>query len=255
MIGADAGTAEAAAEYGALHIPDVECTSRGIPLVSDLFRIGQRHAVHPWLCFANADVILMQDFIDALRVVINIKKRCVIVGRRWNLDVQSPLEFTNARWTGALRAEVNRRGNLFVHDAMDYFVFPKGFYTAIPPMAIGREGWDNWMIYAARKRLAPVVDMTSAATVVHQNHDYGRFKDIRERRESDETQLNRMFVGRGFFDLRDATHELVNGDVVPTWKKNMRWHIWRATLLFPALKYALWPLSKIKRTLGNTDGR
>lgn len=45
-------------------------------------------------------------------------------------------------------------------------------YHDIPPFAIGRPGWDNWMIYRARSMKAPVIDATRVITAVHQNHDY-----------------------------------------------------------------------------------
>lgn len=249
LIGNDAGTAEAAREFGALHIPEVSRTEQGMPLVADLFRLAEAHSATPWMCFVNADVILMQDFVEAATRVAKTKKRFLMVGRRWNLDVTAAMDFGIRDWDSVLRRNVKEHGELFYRDAMDYFVFPRGSYTGIPPLAVGREGWDNWMIYEARRKLAPVVDVTPSVVAVHQNHDFGKFRDVQERRESDETRRNKEFVGVGLFDLRDATHELVAGVVRPVWKRNFRWHLWRACLVFPGLRYVLLPLSRVRNFL------
>ncbi len=249
LLGDDPGTAEAAREFGALHIADVQRSDYGLPLISDMFDIAQARADNALMCFANADIILMQDFMRAAGSAARSRSRFLGVGRRWNLDVTGPLDFAGTDWPERLRQEVRQRGELFLMDAMDYFVFPRGFYSRIPPFAVGREGWDNWMIYQARRQLAPVLDITRAAVVVHQNHDFGKFKDAGQRRTSDETARNKEFVGTGFFDLRDATHEVsADGAVRQTWRRNFRWHLWRACLLFPGLRHILAPLSRIKRT-------
>src|SRR5438045_1218659 len=64
LLGDDEGAAEAAADFGAKHIPDVQRSDQGIPLISDIFRVAQSEATYPWLCFLNADIILMQDFME-----------------------------------------------------------------------------------------------------------------------------------------------------------------------------------------------
>ncbi|NLT75105.1 MAG: glycosyltransferase, partial [Planctomycetes bacterium] len=56
---------------------------------------------------------------------------------------------------------------------LDYFVFPKGLYREIPPFAIGRTAWDNWLVMAPHTYGAAVVDGTEFITAVHQDHDYG----------------------------------------------------------------------------------
>ena len=249
LIGNDEGSAEVAAELGITHLADVEKTDYGVPRIDSLFRLAEQHAESAWLCYLNADIILMQDFIDAVQHVAHQKSRFLAVGRRWNFDIDKLLSFSPG-WDSNLRHQVEEHGELFSCDAMDYFVFPKGLYRKIPPMGVGREGWDNWMIYHARKSLAAVVDLTPSVFVVHQNHDYGKFKNVMERFTSPETLRNQQYVGVGFFDLRDATYELSGTKVRPVWRQHFRWHLWRACLLFPAFRYLLLPLSSVKRRLG-----
>lgn len=40
------------------------------------------------------------------------------------------------------------------------------------PFAVGRPGWDAWLIYDMRSKRIPVIDATRAITIIHQNHDF-----------------------------------------------------------------------------------
>jgi hypothetical protein len=55
-------------------------------------------------------------------------------------------------------------------------VFPRAAYTDVPPFTLGRAFWDNWMVYDAHRRDAPVIDITPTATAIHQNHDYAHVR-------------------------------------------------------------------------------
>jgi hypothetical protein len=171
LMGAEAGTADAAHELGLHHIPSIQCNDFGTPLVSSLFAEAETAAVHDILCYVNADIILLQDFMQGIERVDREKAGALMVGRRWNLDMRDRLAF-DENWAESLRARVRNQGKLYPYFAIDYFVFPRGMWAAIPPFAIGRPAWDNWIIYSAVSRGIPVVDMTGMVTVVHQNHDY-----------------------------------------------------------------------------------
>src|SRR5437899_1115103 len=71
---------------------------------------------------------------------------------------------------------------------IDYFVFTRGLLDPVPPFAVGRPSFDNWFIYRARSRRAPVIDATPAVLAVHQNHDYSYhpngWRGIRESEEA-----------------------------------------------------------------------
>ncbi|MEM3485716.1 MAG: hypothetical protein QXI12_08850, partial [Candidatus Methanomethyliaceae archaeon] len=170
LFGDDEGTAEMAAEFGLRHIPDVACSEYGTPLVSDLFEQAQQLATHDLLCYVNADIILMSDLMAAVRRIPF--RRFLMAGRRWDVDLTQPWSFENPDWEIRLREYVYHYGRLHDPAGIDYFVFPRGLWKTIPPFAIGRTIWDNWLIYGARARGAAVVDATQATMVVHQNHNY-----------------------------------------------------------------------------------
>jgi hypothetical protein len=171
LMGDDAGTSEVAKEFGLRHIPDVARNGSGTPLISSLFEKAQAQATFGRMCYVNADILLLSDFMQAVHRVIDEIPGSLMVGRRWNLDVREPLDFSKG-WEGRLTREVFRRGKLYPHFAIDYFVFPKGILGEIPPFAVGRPAWDNWVLFRARREGIPVVDLTKAVTVIHQNHDY-----------------------------------------------------------------------------------
>ena len=55
---------------------------------------------------------------------------------------------------------------------IDHFTFRRGLYTDIPDFAIGRSGYDNWLLWKAEDSGARLIDVTRHCTVVHQRHDY-----------------------------------------------------------------------------------
>ena len=173
LFGDEEGTAQLASELKIHHVSQVERNEFGTTLVSAMFRIAQEMATHKLMCYVNADIILMSDFLPAVRQVA--KEPFLLVGQRWDIDLKEPLDFRDPAWETKLQAYSKERGRLHGISGIDYFVFPRGLYRDIPPFAIGRPGWDNWMIYRARSLRVPVIDMTRAATMVHQNHGHADY--------------------------------------------------------------------------------
>ena len=51
-------------------------------------------------------------------------------------------------------------------------MFTRGLFTELPPFAIGRPGYDPWLIWRAADLGADVIDATDYVLAVHQRHDY-----------------------------------------------------------------------------------
>ena len=107
----------------------------------------------------NADIVLMADTVTAGKRAAELKNRFVLLSRRWDYDMTAPLDFSNG-WESRLRKTVEAQGGLHRPAGSDFFLFPKSCYQEIPDFTIGRAGWDNWMIYKARKEKWPVIDCT-----------------------------------------------------------------------------------------------
>ena len=170
LLGNDEGTAETASRLRVKHVADIECNEYGTPLVSSMFSIAQDIASHPLLSYVNADIILLSDFLPAVKQVG--LKSFLIIGQRRDLDFTELIDFNSPDWEVNLRKLVEERGKLHPPSGIDYFVFPRGLYRDIPPFAVGRTAWDNWLVYRARKSRATLIDATSAIMAIHQNHDY-----------------------------------------------------------------------------------
>lgn len=166
LIGDEEGVAEVCKEFGLHHIPEVERNEFGTPQVSSILNKAQSIASNKIVCYVNTDIILMSDFLQAVQRVTHCMSRFLLVGRRWDIDINQLLDF-ETDWEIDLKDRLKQLGRLHSHTGIDYFVFPKGLYKDIPPFAIGRTVWDNWLIYWASSQRIPVIDATSVVTVVH----------------------------------------------------------------------------------------
>ena len=170
LIGNEEGTAEVASRFGIRHIAEVECSKYGTPLVNSLFSIAQNTAKYQLMCYVNADIILFSDFLPAVQRVHQYP--FLMIGQRWDLELNEAVNFDDTQWESWLRAHVAEHGKLHPKSGIDYFVFSRGLYRDIPLFAIGRGGWDNWLVYQARLLKTPVIDATRAIMAIHQKHDY-----------------------------------------------------------------------------------
>ena len=208
LFGSDEGTAEVASELGVRHVPDVASNDHGTPLVSDLFEQAQRVASYDLLAYVNADIILMSDFLQAIGNVSHQAERFLMVGQRWDVAIEQPWDFDAPNWEANIRSHVQKQGGLHPKTGIDYFVFPRGLYDTVPPFAIGRTAWDNWLIHYARRRSAIVVDATESVTAVHQDHDYGKFASKDRLWTGEEARLNQRLMGGAYSTLDHASHLL-----------------------------------------------
>jgi tetratricopeptide (TPR) repeat protein len=217
LIGDDPGTAEVAAELGLRHAPRLERTERGTPLLNSLFDTAQAIARHDLLCYVNADIVLMSDFIAAVRRLP--PERVLMISRRWDVDVDEPLDFDDPDWEDRLRAHVHACGTQKgPHDGPDFFVFRRDQWPDIPPFALGRTAFDNWLIYAAITSGCPVVDSSPCVMAVHQNHDYGHAQNgWTGAWLGDEAVRNRALIADAgeAYTFLDATHLMTGNGLVP----------------------------------------
>jgi hypothetical protein len=213
LLGNEAGLAEVANELDVKHIPEVELNANGTPLISSMFQLVRENSHNDLFCIINADMVLMPDFVEAARRSQLQRDKFVLLSQRWDLDVTRPIEFTDG-WQGRLTSTVHHQGGLHRPAGSDFFLFPRSCYLDIPDFAIGRAGWDNWMIYQARKEKWTVIDCTPSVMIVHQNHDYSHLPGGKPHYEHPDTNENIRLAG-GEANIRytilDATHQLSPG--------------------------------------------
>jgi hypothetical protein len=216
LLGEEIGLAETARELGVKHLPNVARNESGTPLISSMLQLARdasERSHSDLLCIVNTDMLLMSDFVQAAKQVKSQKSNFVLLSQRWDLDVTKPIEFTEG-WQNRLRSTVHGQGQLHRPAGSDFFLFPKSCYTEVPNFAIGRAGWDNWMIYKARKEKWPVIDCTPSVMIVHQNHDYSHLPGGKSHHEHPETNENIRIAGGQAairYTILDSTHQLVGG--------------------------------------------
>jgi len=177
LIGDEPGVRELCQEFNLRHLPEVERNEFGTPLVRSLFALGQAHATFETVCYVNADIIFLKDFLDAVDVSRKWARGepFLLLGGRWNVERIDPELLDRPDRDAALKTYAAAHGFHDTRVPMDYFIFPKSATWELPDFAIGRNAWDSWFPYQARRKGVPVIDGSSVITAIHQNHDYAHF--------------------------------------------------------------------------------
>jgi len=212
LFGDEPGAAEVARELGIRHEPEVRRNEHGTKYLDCIFHRAQEMARHDLLCYANCDILLMSDFCKTVERMASVQRPFLMIGRRWDLDVQEPWDFARPDREAQLRACVLRAGRRRPAQWIDYFVFTRGLYKGgIPSFVVGRPGWDNWLVWHARAAKARVVDASSVVLAVHQNHDYSYHPQGQAGVwHGQEAQRNYDLLDRGrdYATIENATHRL-----------------------------------------------
>jgi len=236
VFGDEEGAAETCRELGLRHEPSVERSASGTKYVRSIFGRAQEMARHGVVAYVNGDIVLTEDFARAVTRVMQMsgepkagglktrpyrneergENKFLMVGRRWDTDITTPIDFSASDWAERARAQALEQNHQQSQDWIDYFVFPRGLYREIPPLVIGRVGWDNWLVWKARSEGVPVVDATERVVAIHQNHDYGYHPQGKQGVwQDEEAQRNYELAGgvRHIYSIADATHRLTERGV------------------------------------------
>jgi hypothetical protein len=205
LLGDEPGIQESAESFGVRCIPVSSRSKSGAPLINELFALARQHAKYSTLCYLNADIILLEDFLPSVQVVMERFPAFLIVGNRYDLEIQDELQMQED-WREDLRQMVQEVGKPHPPMGSDYFIYQKGQFTDMPSFALGRAGWDNWMMYKARHDGVPLVDASNGITAVHQDHDYAHLPGGEPHYRHPESTRNIQLAGgyETMFRLRDA---------------------------------------------------
>jgi hypothetical protein len=173
LFGTDEGTAEVTRKFGLRHEPQVERNEFGTILLTSVFLRAQQVARYDTVCYINCDILLLDDFCPAVLTVSATHKEFLMVGQRTDVDIFNPWPYERPTWQAELRDFAARHGKMRPPNWIDYFAFSRGLYGPdLPPFAIGRTHWDDWLVWKVLTSGRPVVDVTPVVLAVHQNHDY-----------------------------------------------------------------------------------
>ncbi len=246
IIGDEPGLSDVTNQLPVKHRPEVLRNEHGTPLISSIFSQARDTGEGDILCYLNADIILLPSFLNIVDEINQLQEQYVVVGRRWELEISEELDFEQD-WVSNLERKLNFDGRLSGYTAMDYFIFPRDLYLEIPDFAVGRAGWDNWMIYHAFQKGWKVIDITPAARIIHQRHDYQHLPGGKSHHKLKESDRNVALSGgmKTLYDLLDVKFEYQNRKisrksismayllrrlerlVIPEIQKGWRWQLTR----------------------------
>lgn len=169
LIGKSQGAGELASELGVQRIEEVATTPAGTPKIDSLFSIAVEAQESPGpMAYVNSDIILTTDLIQAVARIHF--PSFLLIGRRWDLRVERELDFSPG-WEEKIKLLARKHGRPGPPTAVDYFVFNALSWGEIPPFAIGRGGWDNYLVHRVKQLGLPVIDGSQVVTAVHQTHE------------------------------------------------------------------------------------
>ena len=243
LFGDEEGTKEIAKEFGTLYLPEVKKNEFSTPFANDIFEKAQKIAKNDILCYVNADIILMSDFLKAVEKLKN-EENFLMVGQRWDFDLKEKIDFKNPEWEKKLKERILKEGKLHPETGIDYFIFKKGLFNNIPSFTL-RTVWDNWLLYSAWKNKAKIIDATKEVTIIHQNHSYftkdGRKFDPWRTKEAKRNL--KLAGGYGHcFTIRDATYILTESGI----KKALKMSLARRLEIVSFIGFFVRQIRKIK---------
>lgn len=163
------------AELGVEWVRDVPYDERfDRPHVGGLFAAAESRAVNDILCFINGDNIML-DMLEPIERVKNRFPRFCLVGERCNLKVEEVLDFSRDETAQTLNRRMKTEGWWSDANWIDYFIYSRGAFGAVPPFLVGGGKMDNWLIQWAVCSQVPLVDAGRAVIDIHQEHEERSF--------------------------------------------------------------------------------
>ena len=124
-----------------------------------------------YISYVNSDIVFVENF-DNIIFKLNqfLGKKIFITGRRINTNLNEEIDFAGD-WQKKIRLLASE-GIIAPPEWIDYFIFHKNIIQNLPPLRIGRAGFDNYIIYLMKKRYVPIIDTTGTILALHQTHSY-----------------------------------------------------------------------------------
>lgn len=173
--GTGEGIEEACNRWSAIWISNAPVTTTGAPRFDWIVSHAAQHAKGDLQIFINADIFLLPGFTQAIKN-INLEQ-FLGVSDRFNLKEQilteEPLDDCKNRLAKLVHTkECSFNGG----GGSDFFIFKRGLWTGLPPIAVGRACYDNSLMAFCLQKNIPLVDMTNAVACLHAPHGYDHVK-------------------------------------------------------------------------------
>ncbi len=262
IFGKSEGAQKIANEVSAIYYPNIKCSKNGVPLLSDLFYKANKIASFDILLFINSDILLPKTFIYSIRNVKDKFSNFLLVGHRWDLKVENLINFNEAAAVSLFWEMSEMKSKKASPAAIDYFGFRKNSLKKIPDFVVGRPGYDNWLIWYARRNFMPVVDISEEVKVIHQSHHYN-FHNLKNNPKifdrnkipiEEDGKKNMKLHGDRVLNLLDADFSILNGRIEKnTSKEYVYRNLGKLSIIFPEFSFFLNIYAKLFRMLMYKD--
>jgi len=242
IFGNSKGAEKIANEVNGIYYPDVKCSKNGVPFLSDLFHKANIIASFEILLFINSDILLPEKIIGTIKIVNNKFSNFLLVGYRWDLEVKKLINFKKTSISSSFWKISESKSRKDSPAAIDYFIFRKNSLKKIPDFVIGRPGYDNWLIWYARRNFIPVIDISEEVKAIHQSHHFNFHNLKNDPKIYDRNKIpieedglkNLKLHGEKVLNLLDADYFVSNGTVL---KKRTKEYIYRNLGKLPIIFY------------------
>lgn len=220
LFGDEEGIGEFAHEIDAAHESHLERNSHGTPLVNSAFAVAHELSSSPVLVYCNSDIILGPDFVQAIERLSNGAqfKTWLAIAERVDVEIDREIDFQNQQQLDWLHQHCASNGKQTSRACKEFFAFSRNLYRDVPPFAIGRGNWDNWMVASVKADGIPVIDLSESVSVIHQAHDYSHMNASRMECYVNGTEARenqRLAGGRNLISGSTCTYRLRENGVEP----------------------------------------
>ncbi len=153
-----------------------EYSNTDVPLFNSIINIC-RDMSNDVILYTNSDIIFLENVTDMANInfelnnIMHSSIGSLLIGSRTNIDLEEKINFSDPDCRKNLFSTAST-GKLSAPEWIDYFVFSGQATDDMPPLRIGRGGFDNYILYLMKKRRIPIVDITKSILAIHQNHSY-----------------------------------------------------------------------------------
>ena len=219
IVGKDDGVEAFCKKNHCLHLPEVETSKTNIPYISSIFEIAETHIHTPYYVYSNSDILLDNSALPKLRNFLRLSKfeNFLLTARRRNIPLSETINYTQEDWSEHLRTVDANQGTWDQPYAIDFFFMNKGWLKNIPPLLVGRAGWDNWMLHNAQKHMISIIDASDYIRLYHPVHYYNILNDTAlDVRMNPESLENKKNIGKiqGSIET-SSTHQYNENGVLP----------------------------------------
>lgn len=178
LFGDEEGVKDICSELQIKHIEKIERNKMGTPYLDYIFKEVLKVASNNILCYVNADIIFLPEFIDVVKFIKDRIKKFLVVGKRWDVEIKELIDYSDPDWYVKLKQFAINNGKYAAARWLDYFVYTRDLYRNIPPFLVGRTWWDTYLMSNALVRTLNVFDATEVIFAIHQNHSYKHHRQL-----------------------------------------------------------------------------